>query len=72
VVAGPDGHLHADVIPPVKTRADRQDDPVLWGRLVGSRGHEQAGAPDSIWIELLDDDPVEQRTKLIAHDERPL
>ena len=67
VVAGLDRHPHADVIPPVEARADRQHDSLLRRRLVGAGGHQQAGAPDAVRIELLDHDAVEQRSQLAAH-----
>ncbi len=40
---------------------------MLRRRLVGSRRHQQPGAPDPVGVELLDHDPVEQGTKLVAH-----
>jgi hypothetical protein len=55
------------VIPPVEARADREDDPVLGRRLIRSGRDDQARAPDAVGVELLDHDPVEQRTKLVAH-----
>jgi hypothetical protein len=67
VIAGFDGHLHADVIPPVKPRSDRQDDPLLGRWLIGSWGDQQPGASDSIGIELLDDDAIEEWSQLVAH-----
>lgn len=60
VVTWTDRHPHPDVIPPVEAGADRKHDPVLRRWLVRARGYEQAGAPDTIRIELLDDDSVEK------------
>ena len=59
VVAGFDGHLHADVIPPIEAGADREHDALLRGRLIGPGRHQQAGAPHAIRVELLDHDAVE-------------
>src|SRR5437764_819602 len=67
VVAGLDRHHHAHVVPPVEPRADREHDPVLRWRLIGSRRDDQPRAADPVGVELLDDDPVEQRPKVIAH-----
>jgi len=36
MVAGLDRHLHADLLPPVQARADREHDPVLGRWLVGA------------------------------------
>ena len=70
MVARPDRHLHADAVPPVEARADREHDPVLGRRLVGAGRHEQARAADAVRIELLDHDAVEEGTKLVAHVHR--
>jgi hypothetical protein len=67
VISAPDRHLHADVIPPIKPGSDREHDSVLRRRLIGSRRHEQAGAPDPIRVQLLDHDAVEEWSKLISH-----
>ncbi len=67
VVAGPDRHLHADVVPPVKARSDREHDPLLRGWLIRAGRDEQPGAPDPVGVELLDHDAVEDRAKLISH-----
>ncbi len=42
VVPGLDRHPHADVVPPVQSRADREHDPLLRRRLVGAGRHQQA------------------------------
>ena len=68
VIAGADRHHTPDVIPPVQARTDREHDPVLGRRLLGARGHEQPGATDAVGVELRDDDAVEQRAQLVAHD----
>jgi hypothetical protein len=68
VITRLDGHLHADVIPPIEARADRQHNALLWRRLVGARGNEQTGAPHPVGVELLDDDPVENWAKAMAHE----
>jgi len=67
MVAGSDRHLYANVIPPIEARANRQHDPVLRRRLVGARWHEQSGASHPVRIELLDDNAVEEWSKLITH-----
>ena len=67
MVAGPDGHLDADVVPPVESRTDREHDPVLRRRLVAAGRDEQPGAADPVRVELLDHDAVEQRTQLVSH-----
>src|SRR5205807_8397323 len=59
VIAGLDGHLHADMVPPVEAGADSQDDPLLGWRFVGAGRHEQSGAPDPIRVELLDNYAIE-------------
>ncbi len=60
VITRTDGHPNPDVIPPVQAGADREHDPVLRRWLVRARWHEQSGAPDTIRIELLDDDSVKK------------
>ena len=67
MVAGADGHLHADVIPPIEARPDRQHDSVLGRWLVGARGHEQSRTPHPIRVEFLDHDPIEKWFELISH-----
>jgi hypothetical protein len=72
VVARFDGHLDADVVPPVEARSDRQDDPVLWRWFVRTRRHQQPRAPDTIGIEFLDHYTVEEWSQLVTHNARPL
>ena len=67
VVAGADRHVQALRLPPVDARADRQHDPVLGRRLVVAGRHDEAGAPDPVGIQLLDDHPVEQWAQLVTH-----
>jgi RecB family endonuclease NucS len=68
VVAWLDGHPHADVVPPIQSWPHGQDDPVLRRRLLLARRDQQAGPPHAIWVELLDDDAVEQGAKLVTHE----
>lgn len=62
-----DGHADADVLPPVEAGADREDDPLLGGRVVASGRDDETGPADPVLIELLDHDAVEERAKLVAH-----
>ena len=70
MVAGAHRHVEALRLPPVDARADRQHDPVLRRRLVVAGRHDQAGAPDPVGIQLLDDHPVEQWAQLVTHRRR--
>src|SRR3954452_18649319 len=70
VVAGPDGHRDADVLPPVLALADREHDPVLGRRLVAAGRDEQAGAAEALGLELLDDDAVEEGSEDVLHARR--
>src|SRR4051795_690635 len=56
VVAAPDRHADARVLPPVQPRPDGEDDPVLRRRLMRARRHKQARLADAVGLELLDDD----------------
>jgi hypothetical protein len=67
MVAGLDRHPDADVIPPIEPWPNRKHDPLLGRRFLGPGGNDQAGATDSIGIELLDDHAVKEGAKLVAH-----
>src|SRR4051794_8582020 len=67
VVARPDRHPDPCALPPIETRPDGEDDPVLRRRLVRSGGHEQPRLADAVGLELLDDDAIEKRAKVVAH-----
>jgi hypothetical protein len=58
VIARLDRHHDSDVVPPIETRPDREHDPLLGRRLVGSGRDQQPGAPYAVRIELLDDNSV--------------
>ena len=60
MIARLDRHLHADTVPPIETRPDREHDPVLGRGLLGARRNDQARAAHAIGIELLDHDAVEE------------
>lgn len=61
------GHLHPHVIPPIETGTDGEHDSLLRWWLIRSRRNEQPRPPDPVRVELLDHDPIEKRTKLVAH-----
>ena len=67
VVAGLHRHLDAGLGPPVEAGADGEDDPLLGRRLMGTWRDDQAGAADSVLVQLLDHDLVEQRSQLVAY-----
>ncbi len=67
VVAWRDGHLHTGRLPPVDAEANRENDPVLWRRLIVTRGNEQARATESFGFKFFYDDPVEERPQLLTH-----
>jgi hypothetical protein len=72
VIAGLDRHPDANVVPPVKARADREHDPVLGWRLIGARRDEQTRAPDAIRVEFLDHDTIEEGAELVTHSRLPM
>ena len=67
MVSWADRHLDAHVSPPVETRADGQDDPVLGRRLASSGRYDEARLAHPVGLELLDHDLVEERAQLLAH-----
>src|SRR5206468_5330529 len=67
MVSRTDRHLQAGRRPPVDSRADREDDPMLGRWLVGAGGDDDPRAAEAVRLELLDHDPVEQRTELMSH-----
>ena len=67
VVAWLDRHRHAGVLPPVHALPDGEHDPVLRRRLVRARRDHEPGLAHALGLELLDDDPVEQRAQDVLH-----
>ncbi len=67
MIAAHDGHLHADVIPPVQPGSDREHDPVLWWRFVVAGWNQKTGAAHPVRVELLDDNSIKQGPQFVAH-----
>ena len=67
VVADLHGHRDSGRLPPVDARPDRQHDPVLRRRLVLAGGHDQTRPAYAVGVELLYDNPVEERFQLVTH-----
>ena len=67
VVSGRDGHLDAGRLPPVNAEPNRENDAVLWRRLIVTGSDEQARATESFGFKLFNDDPVEERPQLLTH-----
>jgi len=67
VVAWGDGHLHTGRLPPVDAKANRENDAVLWRRLIVAGSNEQARATESFGFKFFYDNPVEERPQLLTH-----
>ena len=70
MVAGADRHRDAGGLPPVDPGPDREHDPVLRRRLVRAGRDDEPGLADPVGLELLYDNPVEERPELLAHAAR--
>ena len=67
MIPGRDWHLYAGPGPPVDSIAHGQHYPVLRRRLVAAGCDKDARAPETLRLELLDHDAVEERPQLVAH-----